>query len=157
MMSDKILSFEKDKTGTEVAIKLSKSLSFSPAYLFFLKQQVQLIENGHGFPVTSWNDQECGVLYAEDNGKILGIIVYDFSEIKTYRVLSIVLTAVENDARGRGIYSIMHKWFEEVARREGCLYIKATVSPKNEVRMKTCEAAGMFKGFQLYYKKVADE
>lgn len=153
-MKDEELAIEKDKLGDDLIVKLSPTLAFSPAYLLFLKQQVQLLENGHGTNFTTWEDKNCGVIYTESVEKINGFIVYDHSEAESKGMLSIVLTAVDNDARGRGIYSIMHKWFEEIARRKGCSLIRATVSPKNTHRLKTCEAVGLKIGFHLLYKQV---
>jgi GNAT superfamily N-acetyltransferase len=154
-MVDEILDEVYDKNGEKVIVKWSKGLAFSPAYLLFLKQQAELIENGHGTNFTTWNDSECGVIYTtNDKGRVSGFIVYDHSEIETKKMLSIVLTAVDHDFRNRGLYSIMHKWFEEITKRMGGNRIRATVSPRNIHRLKTCEAMGMKIGFHHLYKSL---
>lgn len=153
-MSNRIFSEEQDAKGSILVIMHSPKLALSRPYSFFLRQNADLIDNGHGMPITSWKDEECGVIWAEQEGKVVGFIVYDHSGLESRAVLSIVLTAVDPEYRGRRIYAAMHKWFEELCREMGGLYVKATVSPKNTSRLKSCEQVGLKPMFIQMYKKV---
>lgn len=153
-MSTRIFSEEQDAKGSNLVIIHSPKLAMSRPYTFFLRQHADLIDNGHGLPMTSWSDDECGVIWAEQNDNVVGFIVYDHADLKSKGVLSIVLTAVDPELRGRRIYAAMHKWFEELCREMGGSYVKATVSPKNTSRLKSCEQVGLKPLFIQLYKKV---
>lgn len=153
-MSHRFLGNETDSKGTIIVVKYSPKLAMSPPYTFFIRQYADLVDNGHGLAFTSWQDDECGVIWAEMQDKIVGFIVFDHCEINTKGLLSIVLTAVDPVCRGRRIYSLMHKWFEFICKEMGGSYVKATVSPKNTSRLKSCEEVGLKPLFIQLYKKV---
>jgi hypothetical protein len=153
-MEVETLGQETDKKGSLLTIKRSKSLAYSPAYTFYVRQVVELIENKHTFDSNTWDDDECGIIWAEDQDKICGIFCYNKAWIKTLKMLTIQLTAVGTDYRQRGIHSILNKYFEQTARELNCCITVATVSPKNTVRLATCEKDGLIPKNLLMYKKI---
>jgi GNAT superfamily N-acetyltransferase len=110
-----------------------------------------LIENGFGTPVTTWDDKACGAVYAEQDGKILGHIVYD---TRKPGHLWITLSAVDEECRGRGIYTILHQYFEQIAKEKNCKYISSYVHVKNLVRQKSADKVGMKPMFYMMVKKL---
>jgi GNAT superfamily N-acetyltransferase len=139
-MTFKILSEGIDKLGTATVIKHSKHVSFTPAYTFFIREVADLIDNKNSLPYTYWEDKDCAIIWAEQDEKVVGILVYDFSYV-TYPMphLSIILTAVDKNYRQRGIHQLMNEQYEEQARLLNCVAIRATVNLNNEVRFKTAE------------------
>lgn len=147
------LGIEKDKFGNDVLIMHSTSLAMSPFYTFFLRQMAALMDNGFGYPMTNWEDDDCAGVYATDeSGKILGHIVYEY--IKEKGLLWIVLSAVEEDSRGRGIYTLMHKYFEQIAKDKGCWAISSHVHKNNKVRLASAKKVGMEPIFYWMGKKI---
>ena len=139
-MSWSTIGIEEDKKGSTLTINHSDTVAFTPAYAFFIKQVSSLIENNNALPYTYWNDKDCGIIWAEIDHKIVGMICYDKTwALKSMPHLSIVLTAVDEDYRQRGIHQIMNKYYELQARNLNCMAIRATVNLKNHVRLKSAE------------------
>jgi len=145
------LNKEQDSLGNEIEIFRIDEIGMSPIYTFFLRQMATLIENGFGTSTTSWDDKACGAVYAEQDGKILGHIVYD---TRRSGHLWITLSAVDEECRGRGIYTILHKYLEQTAKEKGCKYISSHVHIKNLIRKKSAEKVGMKPMFYLMVKKL---
>jgi GNAT superfamily N-acetyltransferase len=139
-MTWKIIATEIDKKGSNVVIKHSDYLAFTPSYAFFLKEVASLFQSGNALPYTYWNDVDCEILWAEIDNEIVGMISYDKYWLeKQMPHLSIVLTAVDQKFRQRGIHQIMNKHYENRAKELGCMAIRATVNLKNTVRIKSAE------------------
>ncbi len=150
-MQPELLSTEQDSLGNEIQIFKIDEIGMSPIYPFFLRQMADLIDNGFSFSQTTWDDRTCGAVYAEQDGKILGHIVYDTRKPGN---LWITLSAVDEEYRGRGIYTILHNYFEQVAKEKGCRYISSHVHVKNLVRQKSAEKVGMKPVFYYMAKKL---
>lgn len=143
-MDYEILGTEIDKKGSTLIIKNSNWLAFSPAYTFFLRQFAELADNNHTLPCTLWEDGNCGILWAELDGTIVGIIAYNKQWAKTEMpYLAIQLTAVDKNFRERGIHKTMNKYFEQTAKKLGCQYTRATVNVDNRVRLATAKKDGL--------------
>jgi GNAT superfamily N-acetyltransferase len=151
-MGQHLLSTEADKLGNEIQIMKTDTLGMSPIYSFFLRQMADLIDAGFCFPVTTWDDNKCGAVYAIQDNKVLGHIVYEHRPHNN--MLWITLSAVDSSCRGRGIYTILHKHFEAVAREMGCWAISSHVHKDNLVRQASCESAGMKPIFYFMGKKL---
>jgi len=150
-----LMGTEIDKLGNEVRVFNSTTLAMSPFYTFFLRQMANLIDNGFGYPITSWQDSDCGGVYAVDkDDKILGHIVYSKELLEKSNMLWITLSAVDEDCRGRGIYTILHGYFEQVAKDMGCWAISSHVHKNNKVRLASAEKVGMNPIFQYMAKKL---
>lgn len=148
------LATEIDKTGSTVEIFQTTSLGMSPIYTFFLRHMAELIDNGFAYPVSSWEDQYCEAVYAEQDGKVIGHIVYSTEYIKKQGNLWITLSAVDNGARGKGIYTLLHNHFEQVAKDYGCWAIASHVHKNNKVRLASAEKVGMKPIFHYMGKKL---
>lgn len=152
----KILGVEKDKFGNDITIKIvDKLLSYSPLCAFFLKQQSKLLENGHSFPTPQLDDSTSGAVFAEENGEILGHIV--FNHLEKRGTLWIILSAVDESQRGRGIYTMLHRYFEQVAKAKSCWYISSHIHIDNHVRLKSAEKVGMKPFFYFMFKRLQND
>lgn len=131
-----IIAQEIDKLGDTVIIKHSDHLAFSPAYTSFVRHMMQLIDSGHHSACTVWKDENCSILWAEINERIVGIFCYE-TTYTTAEIpfLAIQLTAVESEYRQRGIHKIMTKYFEQKAIELGCVAVRATVNVRNRIRL----------------------
>lgn len=138
-MSINVLGTDFDKKGTELLIKHSDNICFTPAYTFFLRELASTIDNKNLPPYIWWDDQEPGVIWAEDKGQVVGLICYDDYSKKMMPHLSIILTAVAESYRQRGIHQIMNRYFEEEAKKQNCIAVRATVHLNNHVRLKSAE------------------
>ncbi len=136
------LNKEIDKTKAELQIFHSEKIAFSPVYTFFIRQMADLIDAGHSFPKTTWSDDNCGAIYAEENGIIVGAIIYSTAYINK-KCLWIELSCVKSECRNRGIYSILHNYFEMIAKKMNCDYIASHVHKNNTTRLKSAEKVGM--------------
>ncbi len=148
------LGSESDSLGKIINIHHTPTLAFSPVYTFFLKEMASLIDMGFNYPVTNWSDSDCAAVYAEHEGEIVGHIVYSTKNLEKNKALWIVLSAVKSKFRGRGIYTILHKYFENCAVALNCTAIASHVHIKNEIRLKSAESAGMKPHFYLMVKKI---
>lgn len=144
------LAIEIDRLGNSIEIYKIEKIGMSPIYTFFLRQIADLIDNGHAYPITSWDDN-CAAVYAEQNGKILGHIVYD---IKKTDVLWITLSAVDEEHRGRGIYTILHRYLEIIAKESNHSLISSHIHVKNTARLKSAEQVGMKPVYYYMAKKI---
>lgn len=149
-----LLAVEKDKLGNDINLRHTETLSMSPVYSFFLRQMADLIDHGLNLPMTSWNDNHCGAIYAEQDGMILGHIVYSTEHVDTKGYLWITLSAVDDGYRGRGIYNLMHTHLESLAQKLRCNAIASHVHVDNAVRLKSCEQVGMKPVFYFMAKKI---
>jgi GNAT superfamily N-acetyltransferase len=150
-MNITILGSETDKLGNTVTIKKCDTLAHSPIYTFFLRNLAETIDKGFGYPVTSWEDDQCEAVYAELDGKILGHIVYSKLNGGT---LFIKLSAVEKEFRKNGIYTILHKYFEDVARDYGCVAISSLVHKTNSVRLESIKKFDLMPEFCFMAKRL---
>lgn len=145
---------EKDKDGRNIDIVRSTTLAFSPAYTFFLRQMADLIDSGYSFRATTWKDDECEVVYAEFDGKIIGHIVYSTEKVKDKKMLWITLSAVDKENRGKGIYTILHKHFENIAKEFGCSYIGSLVHKNNKTRLQSAQKVDFYPAYNYMMKKI---
>ncbi len=148
-----ILGEERTKTNELLVIKHSETIAFSPAYTFFLRQVANLVDAGHGSPFTSWDDATTGIIWAELDQKIVAMFAYHTEQIRIH-ALNITLTSVEQEHRGKGIHTILNRYFEKTAKKLGCKFTVATVHPKNEVRLKSAEKDGLKIGYYKLYKRI---
>jgi hypothetical protein len=141
-MEPVFLNKEVDKSGSHINIMQVESIAHSPVYTFFIRHIAELIDSGHALAKTSWNDDECGAVYAEKNGEILGAIIYSTAYLKK-KSLWIELSAVAKEHRKKGVYTILHPYFEMIAKGLNCDTISSRVHMNNTVRLKSAEKVGM--------------
>ena len=147
------LNKEVDKTGVELEILHVEKIANSPVYTFFIRHMAELIDSGFAMARTSWNDDECGAIYAEENGVIVGAIIYSRAYLHK-NCLWIELSAVRDDCRKRGIYSVLHNYFEMLAKKMNCDSISSKVHKNNLVRLSSAEKVGMNIAFYQMVKMI---
>jgi RimJ/RimL family protein N-acetyltransferase len=152
-MIDLKLGKETDKAGNTVTIYQSLHLGMSPAFSLFLKHYHELIDSGYGFPVTTWDDDRCGILYAKKDNKIVGQITYDTKSPIAPGSLWIVLSSVDKDHRGLGIYKIMHKYADQIAKDLDCHSVSSLVHINNKQQLRALDSVGKKPVFYLVGKK----
>jgi GNAT superfamily N-acetyltransferase len=153
-MTSIFLGTEFDKSGNKIIIKKTDSIAMTPVYIFFLKQMTKLMEDGLAFPVTSWVDHHLGAVYAESDEKIIGHIVYSNEFVHSKKMLWIILSATDEESRGKGIYSILHKHFENIAKEKECTIIASHIHKNNKTRLMSAEKVGMKPIFYYMAKKI---
>jgi ribosomal protein S18 acetylase RimI-like enzyme len=146
-----LLASEVDKLGNIIDIKKCDTIAHSPVFTFFLRTMAETIDSGFGYPVTSWKDDDCEVVYAESNGKILGNIVYSKSDSRT---LFIELAAVDKEFRNRGIYGILYKHVENVARSYNYDAISSLVHKSNSIVLESIKKVDRYPQFCFYAKRL---
>jgi GNAT superfamily N-acetyltransferase len=149
-----ILARTTTKTQEQLVIKHSDKLKLNPAYTFFLRQMADLMDNGHAGKITSWDDDECGIIWGEIQDKVVGIFAYNRQNTGK-GILEILLTAVDKNHRRKGIHTILNQQFEQVASSMNCDITAATISPNNKVRLVTAEKDGYKLMFYKMYKVIA--
>lgn len=153
-MKDNLLATEIDRLGRKIEIYHSTKLEFSPAYAFFLKEYAKLIEKGHAFPVTVWNDNTCGVVYACLNNTVIGASVYDTDNPMYPNSLWIILTALDDSAKNKGIFSLIAKHRDQVCLNLGKRNLVAHVHDNNQIVLRIMKTSGWKSTFQVITKKV---
>jgi GNAT superfamily N-acetyltransferase len=148
-----LLGKEKDKNGREIEIIKTTGLAMSPIYTFFLREMADLIDEGYGYPATTWEDKNCEAVYATFDDKILGHIVYS-KEYLQRNNLWITLGAVRKEERGLGIYTLLRKYFEGIAKEYDCSAITSHIHIKNKVGLSSAEKLGMKPIFYYTGKKL---
>ena len=151
-MSQTILAREIDKTGAEVVIKSVLNIGGSPVVPFFLRHYADLIDNGHALSyITGTNNSRA--VYAEIDGVMAGHIVYDIQP-DIPKTAWIVFSCIEPGFRQRGIYSMLHRHFEELVLAGGSKKIASFVHVTNTVRQASCESVGMKPVFYRMEKEI---
>lgn len=130
----------KDKLGSDVVIKSTTTLSHTPVLPFFLKNFSQLIERGFSHSVMPQLNNSRAV-YAEIDGKIVGHIVYSIQDDPT-KTAWVMLSAVDEDFRQRGIYKLMNEYFENLVKMQGSKKVASYVHVDNKAMIASCESAG---------------
>lgn len=130
-----------DRTGQMIEIRYSNNIGGSPVVPFFLKNYAKLMEDGYAHPFIMGTNKSKAI-YAVHNGKVVGHIIYDILE-DAYKTAWIVFSCVDEDYRGRGLYRMMHQWFETTVKNNGSKKIASHVHVENKTRQASCVAVGM--------------
>jgi len=151
----KHIATETDKLGNIIEIMHCDSITeVRGLYTFFLRQTADLIDNQLAYPLTTWDDSDAAIYITQDD-KILGHIVYSLGgPQKRKGVIWISLSAVDPDYRGRGLYTIMHKYFEQIGRDNGCTSMASLIHKRNSTRLKSAEKVGMIAVFNYMMKDI---
>lgn len=141
MKHGKIIATEKDTTGVTVNVRYVDEISDSPVVSFFLKNLGILIDNGFNLQYLTGSNKHKAV-YIELNDKVIGHIVYDILEPPT-KTAWITLSAVDENYKRRGLYTILHKYFEQQIALTGSKKIGSLVHVDNLARQASCKKVGM--------------
>lgn len=141
---DRRIAKAKDKAGTELEIWDCVSLAMSPVASFYMRHMADLIDENHAHQLFTGGNNSSAV-YATLNGKVVGAIVYEIHP--SQRMLYILLSCVDNNYRGKGVYTALHPWLEKLAKDQGCDRIGSIVHVNNTVRQESCAKVGMVPEF----------
>jgi GNAT superfamily N-acetyltransferase len=147
------LDRRRDKTGTEVIVNHCQSLATGPMELmaFYYEYKSKLLKDGHGHTHVSITDTYQAI-YLEIDNKIVGHIVFNY--IREQKRTWIDLSAVHEDYRRRGLYSILHDYFEQVSKKQGAIEISSFIHVNNVGRLKSAEVKGFKPQFYRMTKKI---
>lgn len=151
--SDPVVAVDQMKDGSLVEVYHTSNITKSVMYPFYLRQLAELIDRKLTIPVTKRkSDEEFSAVYIMANGVVLGHIVYD--TVKEKQTSSIVLSAVKNEIRGNGLYSILHKYFEYYAALEGSTKITSWTHKNNISRQRSAAKVGLTSEYVVMAKYV---
>lgn len=145
------LAVEKDKFGVDVEIKYCQLLGGTPNMTFFLSQFLKLIQNGHAHPHMAGNNRSKAV-YATIDNRIVGQITFDILDDYA-KTTWIVLSSVDEEFRGRGIYTMLHKHLETLMLELGSRKLASHVHIDNTVRQASARKVGLK---PVYYRMEKD-
>lgn len=138
---DIILGKELDNKESQVIVKYCASLGGSPLIPFFLRNLANLMTAGHTHYHFAGNNRTKAV-YAEIDGKIVGHIAFEILD-DAFKTAWITLSAVDENYKKRGIYTILHKHFENQIKSLNAKKIASYVHVNNTVRQTSCAKVGM--------------
>jgi ribosomal protein S18 acetylase RimI-like enzyme len=151
MPHGKIIATETDKQGVVVTVRYAEEIGNTPVVSAFLRNLAGLIDQGYSLPMMAGANRHRAV-YIELEGQVIGHIVFDILE-PPVKTAWIVLSAVDPDYKRRGLYTILHRHFEEIAVKMGAKKIASFVHVDNTARQKSCEQVGMV---PVYYRMEKD-
>ena len=154
MSQEVVLGTETDKAGNSLTVYKSRQLGMSPAYSFFIKSYAETVDLGFAYPTTCWDDQRCGVIYVTDANEIIGQITYDTNSPISPGSLWIVLSSVKPSYRGQGIYKLMHKYIDQIAKDGKYDSIVSYVHVDNHAQIKALESVDKKPFFYLVGRKL---
>ena len=147
MRTGKLLATEQDRTGAAVEIRHLDEIGDSKVVSFFLKNLAILIDNGFSLQLIAGSNRHQAV-FAEINGEIVGHIVYEYLE-SPVKTAWITLSAIDDNYKRRGIYTMLHQHFEQKIRAAGAKKIASSVHVNNITRQASCKKVGMV---PIYYR-----
>jgi hypothetical protein len=130
------LGVETDKAGNSLTVYKSEQLGMSPAYSFFIKSYAETVDLGFAYPMTSWDDQRCSVIYVTDGDEIVGQMTYDTNSPMAPGMLWIILSSVKPSHRGQGIYKLMHKYLDQIGKDNHYEGVASYVHVNNQAQLK---------------------
>jgi hypothetical protein len=135
------LSTEYDKTGNKLIIRQTDNIQLGAVYPFILNQIEKLYVMGLRKNLEIWPDNK-SVIYAEIDGQIVGVIVYNTELEKQNNLIWLVLGAVDEKYQNQGIYSIMRKHFEILAKNMNFKGVGSLIHKDNKIAMKSAQNLG---------------
>jgi len=146
-----ILATVTDKTGKEVVVKYCEHIGAGPRALlsFYYRSIADTIDAGHAATTVEIHDK-CKAVYVVIDDKIVGACVVEWRA--PIQSLYVVLTAIDKDFRGRGIYKIIFDFVEQKAKELGAGEITSIVNIDNEASINARKSVGMMP-VAVYTKK----
>jgi RimJ/RimL family protein N-acetyltransferase len=120
-----------DKAGRQIKIFNSTKMSFSPAFTYMIRLYADIVDKGWTSPEIWWDEKQLGIIYAQDNNKIVGCISYCLDDPNGDDPY-IVVGGTSNDYQSNGIYKAMHTVLEEYVKASGKQIITTKVHVKNK-------------------------
>jgi ribosomal protein S18 acetylase RimI-like enzyme len=135
-----ILATETDKLGSTVEIKYAASIGSSPVVAPFMHGYATLIEQGYAYSNLAGHNKNSAV-YAEIDNEVAGFIVYDLQDDPA-KTCWIIFGSVVEKFRRRGIYKMMHKHLENIARKSKSKQIFSLVHKDNVAMLELSKQIG---------------
>lgn len=142
-----------DKNGSDVTVKYSAKLGGTPAVSFFMRQYADMIDVGHALPVLVATNAQHSVIWVEEQGQVIAASVYGFLEDDD-RTTWVLFSGVAREARGRGLYRILHQLLEETARAAGSRKIASHIHVNNTTALHSNARLGKNPEFFKVEKKL---
>lgn len=141
-----------DANGTPVSLwhgdRVGQEHGICAAYM---RATAYLMDRGMGMAPFSLVTNNHSVIWAEDDsGKVMGAVIYEYHPHNKQGY--IVLIFVEEEFKGRRIYSLLQQGLEDEVARLGGTSIASMAHVDNEARLKAGEREGMFPQFVRLYK-----
>ena len=137
-----ILATVLDKTGKEVVVKYCEYVGAGPKALlsFYYRSIADTIDNGHASTTIEIHDK-CKAVYVEIDDKIVGACVVEWRA--SIQSIYVVLTAIDKEYRGRGLYKIIFNYLEQKSKDLGAGEITSIVNINNEDSINARKSVGM--------------
>lgn len=148
---NKTLGTVTDKTGKDVVVKYCEYIGAGPKALlsFYYRSMAATIDAGHAATTVEIHDK-CKAVYVEIDDKIVGACVVEWRS--AIQSLYVVLTAIDEDYRGRGLYKIIFEFLEQKAKELGAGEITSIVNINNQASINARKSVGMMP-VAVYTKK----
>jgi GNAT superfamily N-acetyltransferase len=141
-----------DKTGETVTMWHSDYLSQQREVGALVMEALQyLLERKWGrAPFGAFNNNH-NVIWAENSeGKPMAGVVYEYHQFVKQGFIMIIFTS--ESYRGRGLYSIVQRFFEDEIIKNGGTSIASEAHVANEVRLRAGAKEGMLPEYHRLYK-----
>ena len=102
------------------------------------------------YAIQDYELDQCGILYAKENEKIVGFVMYNNKESLDRLVFDIQMEYYESNEIFTKLYNVV----EDFAKSLGCVYINQKVLVKDQKIIDHLESINFKKEFCLMYKKV---
>jgi hypothetical protein len=141
-----------DKSGEQVILFRSDSLSFTPVIPLMLRVYAEIVENGFAQPLITFSNSSKVVWAERKDGTVLGGICYEYKpEIKCGWL---ILSFTDKDHRGKGINALVHELYESESRRLGATHLSSFVNLDNESRLESLKSVGMIPQMYKTFKQI---
>jgi hypothetical protein len=115
---------------------------------FILRGWAELIENGHGNPNYMPTFSNKRIIYCKIGGKVAGAIMWEWKDGN--QTAFIEFTIIGKEFRGRGIYFLLHKYYDTRIKSGGAVASKSQLHINNE----TIITAAKKDGYEIEYIKM---
>jgi hypothetical protein len=102
------------------------------------------------FRIHDFGKENSGIVYAKENDRIVGFVIFDNKESLDKMMFDIQLDFYESQE----VYKKLYEFVENFAKSLGCVYINQSVLIKDVEIINDLESIGFKKEFCLMYKKV---
>jgi len=135
------IATDTDRKGSKVDFYFTAGNTLTPELSsFILRGWADLIENGHGnanyMPVCS-NKR---IIYCRIDGEIAGAIMWEWKDGN--KTAFIEFTLIEKKFRGRGIYFLLHKYYDIRIKNGGAEASKSQLHINNETIINAAKKDG---------------
>lgn len=150
--SNQIFARDVDHTGTNLTVHFT-TYDTAPVELVgaFLKHWGQLIEDGHAVSNYIPSLQKARFVYIVIDDKLVAFIAWEWA---TNNISHIIYAGVEPDYRQRGLYKLLHKYYEK-RLKEGGLTLSSIISRTSlSVNNSIVVGAAQSNGYTLEYMRM---